>query len=357
MNISQAIKTLRFPLAVLVVYIHHAPAEQISLLTLTAADRPITTTLYTLLSFLVGEVAVPLFTAMSGYLYFIKIGQQFTPKQYIEQSRKRVYTLAIPYIGWIVISWLATLCYNLLRLKMPLTEYLSYTWDNLYYMLWGGPLYFPFYYIRDLMVLSLLTPMWHWLIKHISWGWIVVTLALYFALPIFFTGLSTRLLFFFSLGAYFGIKGYKEVSISRLIGYISMVITVIAVGMYLTKPIESDWYSWHNISLKLFILSFTVVVLYAMQKLDFAHSSVIWCQRMGVYSFFIYATHQIYLSGFAKGLEQRILAQFSAPLNDIIGVVTYITFPIAIVAVLIMVYRLWAKLSPRTLAPLLGGRL
>lgn len=36
--------------------------------------------------------------------------------------------------------------------------------------------------------------------------------------------------------------------------------------MYLTKPIESDWYSWHNISLKLFILSFTVVVLLCHAK-------------------------------------------------------------------------------------------
>lgn len=99
MKITDAIKVLRFPLAVLVVYIHYAPFQRVDLWALTAVDRPITTTLYTLFSFLVGSVAVPIFVAISGYLYFIKIGNHFSRAQYIKQSRKRVYTLAIPYLG------------------------------------------------------------------------------------------------------------------------------------------------------------------------------------------------------------------------------------------------------------------
>lgn len=78
---------------------------------------------------------------------------------------------------------------------------------------------------------------------------------------------------------------------------------------------------------------------------------------MGIYSFFIYATHQIYLSGFAKGFEQRILTSLIAPIDDLVGILTYTTFPIAIVAILVVVYKIWAKVTPRSLSLLLGGRI
>lgn len=353
MNISEGIKALRFPLAALVVYIHYAPALRVDLLTLTATELPVMSTLYTLFSHLIGSVAVPLFTAMSGYLYFIKIGKSFTLQQYKEQCKKRIHTLAIPYLGWIAITWVASIIYSTLVKHESWGYLMADTWTRLYYILWGGPLYFPFYYIRDLMVLTLLAPLWHWLIKRLSWGWIIASLLLYFAIGSLFTGLSTRLLFFFSLGAYIGIKGYRELRVSRPIGYLSIALSAVSTAIYLAQPIVSEW---HERSLMLFIISFAVVVVYALQWLDFSHPKVVWWQKMGVYSFFIYATHQIYLIGFAKGFEQRLLSQLPAPLNDVVGIVTYITFPIAVIAILIVAYNVWAKVSPRTLAPLLGGR-
>lgn len=354
MNISEVIKALRFPLAVMVVYIHYAPAERVDLMVLTSADLPFTTTLYTLFSFLIGSVAVPLFVAMSGYLYFIKIGSNFSSNQYWEQTRKRIYTLAIPYFGWIAITWLVGIAYSLLRTDTSGTQLLSDTWRNLYYILWAGPLYFPFYYIRDLMVLTLLAPIWHWLIKHASWGWLVVSMLLYFMLGQLFTGLSTRLLFFYSVGAFMGIKGYQEISINRLTGYFSVLLTLLATFLYITQPVYS---TWHDFSIKLFVMAFSVVLLFALQDTDTTKPLFTWCKKMGIYSFFIYATHQIYLSGFAKGFEQRILTSLTAPIDDLVGILAYTTFPIAIVAILVAVYKIWAKVAPRSLSLLLGGRI
>lgn len=354
MKITDAIKALRFPLAVLVVYIHYAPFHRVDLWALTAVDRPITTTLYTLFSFLVGSVAVPIFVAISGYLYFIKIGNHFSRAQYIEQSRKRVYTLAIPYIGWIAITWFAVIFYNMIKYDATITQLLSDTWQNLYYILWSRPLYFPFSFIRDLMVLSLLAPLWHWLIKHTSWVWLVASLLLYFSPIELFTGLSTRLLFYYSLGAFYGIKGYRELIISRPIGVISILITLIATSVYIIQPVAS---AWHTPSLKLFEISLIVVILFALQDADTTRPLFTWCKKMGIYSFFIYSTHQIYLVNFAKGFQQRILNSFTAPIDDLVGILTYITFPIAIVAILVVVYKIWAKVAPRSLSLLLGGRI
>lgn len=354
MKITDAIKVLRFPLAVLVVYIHYAPFHRVDLWALTAVDRPITTTLYTLFSFLVGSVAVPIFAAISGYLYFIKIGNHFSRAQYIEQSRKRVYTLAIPYIGWIAITWIAGIFYNMIKYDATLTQLLSETWQNLYYILWSGPIYFPFYFIRDLMVLSLLAPLWHWLIKHTSWVWLVASLLLYFSPIELFTGLSTRLLFYYSLGAFLGIKGYRELTISRPIGIISVLVTLIATSVYIIQPVAS---AWHTPSLKLFEIALIVVILYALQRSDTTKPLFFWCNKMGIYSFFIYSTHQIYIINFARGFQERILSHFPAPLDDLLNVVTYITFPIAIVAILVVVYKIWAKVAPRSLSLLLGGRI
>lgn len=354
MKITDAIKVLRFPLAVLVVYIHYAPFQRVDLWALTAVDRPITTTLYTLFSFLVGSVAVPIFVAISGYLYFIKIGNNFSRAQYIKQSRKRVYTLAIPYLGWIAITWIAGIIYNLIKYDTTFTQLLSETWQNLYYILWAGPLYFPFYFIRDLIVLSLLAPLWHWLIKHTSWVWLVASLLLYFSPIEFFTGLSTRLLFYYSLGAFFGIKGYKELTISRPLGFISILVTMVAASVYIIKPVAS---AWHTPSLKLFEIALIVVLLFGLQGTDTTKPPFAWCKKMGIYSFFIYSTHQIYIINFARGFQERILTHFPAPLDDLLNVVTYITFPLATVAILVVAYKIWAKVAPRSLSLLLGGRI
>ena len=354
MKITDAIKVLRFPLAVLVVYIHYAPFQRVDLWALTAVDRPITTTLYTLFSFLVGSVAVPIFVAISGYLYFIKIGNNFSRAQYIKQSRKRVYTLAIPYLGWIAITWIAGIIYNLIKYDTTFTQLLSETWQNLYYILWAGPLYFPFYFIRDLIVLSLLAPLWHWLIKHTSWVWLVASLLLYFSPIVLFTGLSTRLLFYYSLGAFFGIKGYKELTISRPLGFISILVTMVAASVYIIKPVAS---AWHTPSLKLFEIALIVVLLFGLQGTDTTKPPFAWCKKMGIYSFFIYSTHQIYIINFARGFQERILTHFPAPLDDLLNVVTYITFPLATVAILVVAYKIWAKVAPRSLSLLLGGRI
>lgn len=354
MRITDAIKILRFPLAVLVVYIHFAPFQRVDLWALTAVDRPITATLYTLFSFLIGSVAVPIFTAISGYLYFIKIGKDFSREEYVEQSRKRVDTLVIPYLGWLAITWVAGMVYNRIKYDATIGQLLSDTWQNLYYILWSGPLYFPFYFIRDLMVLSLLAPLWHWLIKHTSWVWLMASLLLYFSPIELFTGLSTRLLFYFSVGAYWGIKGYRELSISRLVGGTSILVALIAASVYIIQPVAS---AWHTPSLKLFEVALIVALLFALQGANSSKPIFKWCEKMGIYSFFIYATHQIYLINFAKGFQERVLTQVSAPANDLVGVVTYITFPIGVVALLIAVYKIWSKFSPRTLSPLLGGRI
>lgn len=354
MNISEVIKVLRFPLAVMVVYIHYAPYVIVNILSLTSADKPIMTTLYTLFSFLVGSVAVPLFTAISGYLYFIKIGNNFSCNQYLEQTRKRIYTLAIPYLGWIAITWIAGIIYNLIKTDASFSQLLSETWQNLYSILWSGPIYFPFYYIRELMILSLLAPVLHWLIKHTSYAWLAISLLLYLIIDDRFIGLSSRLLFYYSVGTFLGIRGYQELSVSRLIGYSSILVTLVASFLYITQPVYSTWY---NFSIKLFVMAFSVVLLFALQYTDTTKPLFAWCKKMGIYSFFIYSTHQIYLINFAKGFEQRILTSLIAPIDDLVGILTYTTFPIAIVAILVAVYKIWAKVAPRSLSLLLGGRI
>lgn len=203
-------------------------------------------------------------------------------------------------------------------------------------------------------MLSLLAPLWHWLIKHTSWVWLVASLLLYFSPIELFTGLSTRLLFYYSLGAFFGIKGYKELTISRPLGFISILVTMVAASVYIIKPVAS---AWHTPSLKLFEIALIVVLLFGLQGTDTTKPPFAWCKKMGIYSFFIYSTHQIYIINFARGFQERILTHFPAPLDDLLNVVTYITFPLATVAILVVAYKIWAKVAPRSLSLLLGGRI
>lgn len=104
---SSAIDLLRFPLAIMVIFIHMNP----NVINLLEADFGLLTTqgfynvIGILLSHVLTHIAVPTFFLISGFLFFVNF-QEWSWEGYKKKMSSRVKTLLIPYVFWNVVPFL-----------------------------------------------------------------------------------------------------------------------------------------------------------------------------------------------------------------------------------------------------------
>jgi surface polysaccharide O-acyltransferase-like enzyme len=229
---SLTIDLLRFPLAIMVVFCHLDP----DYIPLSDADfsilswRGIYNVVAILLSHSLSAIAVPTFFLISGYLFFMKC-TEFTWGFYRYKIQRRIHSLIIPYFLW---NALAIVVYVLVTLGKygtlePANYILSQGWHWFYDCIswapsrvnWLGdtaisatPFDLPLWFLRDLIVVSLLSPVIYGFVKRLKiWGILLLLLAdisrIWPALP----GFSSTAFCYFSLGAYLAINRYNIVDL------------------------------------------------------------------------------------------------------------------------------------------------
>ena len=167
--LSDKIKVLSLFSIILVLYIHsgfHDYPHEIQ-------GMAFNFTLQEFISGKIGRCAVPLFFAISGYLFFrnidIKAGRRECYGQLWTKMRKRCRTLVVPY----VIACLFPVAFQLVLEQVPaarpfmngggFSENFSKTVSQLFYMIYidsgnGSPYAFQLWFLRDLIVIVALSP-------------------------------------------------------------------------------------------------------------------------------------------------------------------------------------------------------
>lgn len=228
---SESINMLRFPLAILVVFEHSLVAD-IDVSELHASGLTglaVYDYIRLFFSVVIARSAVPIFFIISGYLLFLKV-EEYNKTVYISKLRKRWDSLAVPYFSWIVLCILWKLMFwvgGILLHGKPWTDILDFFQNNGYlHMLWdssvwgerttwlgiethnSGPTLLPFWYMRDLIIMVVISPAIYWLIKKAKIIFLILLLAIYvFDIRVsWMSGTFTGASLFFSLGAYFAIK-------------------------------------------------------------------------------------------------------------------------------------------------------
>lgn len=164
---SQTIGLLRWVLMFLVVLIH----------TNLVADTGCEGTLYGQLYHYAGHVvwlANPLFFLISGYL-FVASSEAFTMKLFLRKCRGRLRTWVVPYLLW---NTVFLLFYGVVGLLLPsvlgeippLGEMSFADILRAYWCIRGegfnsGPIDGPLWFLRDLMVIALFTPLFHRIVR------------------------------------------------------------------------------------------------------------------------------------------------------------------------------------------------
>ena len=267
---------------------------------------------YEMLKLVVSEtlvkVAMPTFFVMSGYLFFVN-ATEWNTMTYWSKLRRRVKTLLIPYIIW-----------NIAMAVKLRTFSLS---------IFIEPANMPLWFLRDLMIVSLLTPIIYIGVRKLGY-WIFAIL-----LPIYLTGLyavqpgpTPYAICFFTLGAFLSIRKMDLIEICIKYGTPSYILTVLlGIGMILT---------FRTSIYPLLMLCFRVVGVIAVfciahRILSNTNKRIpqIACNA----SYFIYLAHYVFFFAF---LDAGFFSLFGTSTASLC--IHYLTLPLLKVGILIGVY-------------------
>lgn len=199
---SEAITWLRFPLIFLIILLHCY-----SVVRLEGYHDTYFKVLYPF-SLWLGETGVPGFFFISGFLFFQ------SKKTYGQKLETRLHTLLIPYLIWNFL--LLAIYVSAFVIGYPqdingrnisdftIIDYIRLFWDR------GSfdngnfvPLLCPLWYIRNLLIMSIFSPLLYYLIRYAREAFLIVVAVWW--LMSYHNAFIPQTILFFSLGAYFPI--------------------------------------------------------------------------------------------------------------------------------------------------------
>lgn len=280
------------------------------------------------------RATVPILTSISGYLLYRAEQDRIPGRLY----KKKLRTIGVPFIVFNAAVLIATFAMQSIvpvSLSYQLIPFDAMTWSNALLGLTNAPINFPLNFLRDLLIVFALAPLFGWLIRNTPVkGLILVAL-------IFFNNLDGMLVLRSSMPVLFYVGGLAAV--------------------YRWDMRKLDRFAWP--CLALFALMCASVVAFQVTNLTFLHlaspllvwpaASLLgkytagrWCATMSKYSFFVFLAHAPVLS-LSWLLYGRLGSAIPYP-------VYWGLMPILTIALLIVTYRLARRQAPRVFATLMG---
>lgn len=357
-------------MVILVVFIHSfgLPADiDIELL---HSDPISSSSLYNFLRItltkVISQVAVPVFFMTSGYYFFFKV-KQWNGETYLSKMRKRFKTLVVPYLLWNTLFMMVALTVqtinsgsidNLWQVFLDnggLRIYFDQTYGGHEFKNWFGyerpmsyPLLYPLWFVRDLIVLNLLTPIIYWMIRKFGSAFLLSIMFLYISgVWVNIPGLTAVAVFWFTLGAYLGINKKDIVVTIRKFEVPCCIITLLTMFPLI-------WYGG-SMGNRLAMVLYPIYVTSATVSAVNISSRLVEGKRVAVYpllakaTFFVFASHVFVLL-----VTRKVYPLFT---NSVFfSTLYYLAEPLIVVAVCVLVYRIMERFTPKFLALLTGGR-
>lgn len=379
---SKMIEFLRFPLAIAVVFAHSfgLPSEYVLPDWNAGIDAmDIYNLIRITLSNVSSHITVPVFFFISGFLFFYKV-KEFNFSVYKNKIRKRFKTIGVPYLLWNIISILSVVCLLIvvyLAEGKSLTLITKYFETNGWHLFWdsskwgfdrfdwigneliaeSGPSNGPLWFLRDLMIVSLLTPVIYFLVKKLK-KYVVLVLLCCYVTKIFpqIPGLSISTVFFFTAGAFFSIN---HRNILTVFGKYQSIILILSVILLLgTVVCDGNNTREGQLIYPFFIIFGSISALnissYLITKKNWDFPSV-----LPQSSFFIYASHSILVLMVSNKICKLIFLNsvvMSYLPATMLSLVHYVVTPLFAIVICLSIYCLMRRFAPRLLSILTGNR-
>lgn len=350
---SRTIDNLRLPLMAGVVLIHCNPIEF-------CKDPGVMTEF--LSSFVCNDitrVCVPLFFFIAGYLFFHGV-ERFTPTLYLKKVKSRTRSLLIPYLCWGTVAFLieslgeilsgaATAKYIKTNIVLAYYGHLLPTTTDILDP-YNVPFDYPLWFVRDLYVYVLLSPLIYYAIK--KTGFLVPLL---FSVS-FLTGWWERVPFcciygvlYFPMGAWFAIKRIEPTEIiKRYDGPARAIVTVYPLLMIFDAVayvwLKDIYYYAHTLQIYVGVMAVFII----FNKLSAAGKARSLISGQAIFA--IFAIHGIIDYFFLEHAMPSDLA--SAPAAMLFIIIDFVV----LVGLSLGIYLLVRRLSPWVGRLLFGPR-
>lgn len=367
--LSKTISYLRFPLTVGVVFIHFTPSDGLTF----RAEWFFF--IVNTISQVWATIGVPLFYIFSGFLFFYR--KDFNCSIYKLKLKSRAKTLLIPFLLWntIAIVWqlkfylpVISSFYHPIEIQVSIVRIINTFLCNIKNSgIFVGPpstepitgLYpidVPLWYVRDLMVIILLSPIIYLAIKKTK-QWFISALGLFWLFSSIilskgssfhiYIGMLLTATFFFSWGAFYSIYKKNFVLCFRKVKYSPIIYLPIAIADALTIGLEFNIFI-HKIGILFGVVAAVVVVSLLLESNKVKVNTI-----LANSSFFVFALHTIFMGDFVRFL----FTLFHIPVNNPYAILAlYFFVPIFCVLVCLTLYLLLKRYFPKTCNLLTGGR-
>ncbi len=352
---SQRLSILRFPLIVGVVFIH-AYATNIGLSGGSIGivqNNFITDFIRNVISQGFARTAVPLFFLMSGYFFFLDFDPSI--KMYFKKIKDRIRTLLIPFLLWNC----ATLFLISIAQVIPATQsffsgvnsqiasYTVFEYIRNIFGLGKEPIAGHFWFIRDLMLIVLLTPIINFVSTRIPILYSIILFGCWILnyWPVYAP--STSAVLFFSIGAMFAIHN-KSLFVFDKHGIVitAIYVPIVIIGALLNQELFAP--TLHKIGIVFGIIS----MLFLTKLAIISHYLKNMLLSLSETSFFVFAAHYTLIIAIQK-LAYKVLM----PQSWMSILTLYFSLPIFVIILLVFVYHILSRKAPGFIGILTGGRI
>lgn len=363
--LSEFINLTRFPLIVLVVLIHShfIPAGYSLPYNSYITEYPLYCNISYLCSNLIARVAVPLFFVISGYLFFKKNTESYNWNDYKTKIKTRLHSLFIPYVIWNILILTFTLLVQIVRGGVS-EEYdiLNYSISDYFRVFWdikdGMPFCYQLWFIRDLIIMTLISPLIYLLLKNRG----IATFVLFFSALWWFVDLdnvrwylNSQSMIFFCLGSFIAIHKFDIVEKLQSIKKISYIAALVSVTFVMIS-FNSGYFYELNRTLRQLIYHLCILTLLVSFTNIYLDNIVTKQWRANKFllnsTFFIYGYHAIML-GYMYGLINMVIDIKS----DLFFVLLYFLAPATVIAFGLLIFSFMRKAFPKITGLITGGRL
>lgn len=343
-RLSTVITWLRFPLIFFIILLHCY-----SVVGLEGDHSTYFKVLYPF-SLWLGETGVPGFFFISGFLFF------FSKKNYRKKLETRFHTLLIPYLLW-----------NSLLLVLYLVAYAAgypqdinyrniteYTWTDYLRLFWDRgtydngnfvPLLCPFWYIRNLLIMSVLSPLFYYIIRYTREVFLILVTIWWFLT--FDNAFIPQTILFFCLGAYFSIHDKNPLELAlRHQRLISTLWAIIIIADIFTHTLQGSPIALqlHRMALIMNIPVLLIVADYCCRREwrnDFLPNA----------AFTVFAVHYPIVV-----VLRKFCASYFASASDATHILLYFICVIIATGICLLFYDLLARYFPKVKNILSGNR-
>lgn len=353
---SEALDLLRFPLALVIVGIHVLDFRgfQIDGITVDTSGYGILQFMYNLKAAFFKDQSVPIYFFISGYVFFL--GGSMNAEKFKTKFKNRLKSLVIPYVSWNYLALFLMLLAKLLvyapadntasELDFSIGAILNTLWNaNLGVINSSGdttivPQDFAMWFVRDLIIIVLTTPLLYIIIKWAK-GYVVLLFCIVWLYCWFFESMFWKQMsagyFFFSLGAFFSINRRDMILDFKKFNIASFILYPL-FGMALLWSLEYEHSVYTalkclNIICGLFF-AFNLAV-YLIEERNIKANSF-----LAASSFFIYAGHPLFLPPVQKAVF-TLLHPLSESMLILALAVTFVVTLVMLVGAFYIANKSW----------------